>query len=213
MRYGGAGGLQGWVHQRHELHGRLLGFGVQRVAAGDFLGETGRRTGVGVATHRTGWRHGGFDHAGDEKEEPKCKNECPEGDKDCVICETKKDTDNNFDLGLDFVFNNLDRISFVCASHNENSVLKVMDVMKNKNINSNDIRIWFGQLYGMSDNISFNLAKRNYNVFKILPFGSVKNLMPYLIRRAEENTSVSGQTGRELQLIQNEKNRRSKLKA
>jgi proline dehydrogenase len=65
----------------------------------------------------------------------------------------------------------------------------------------------------MSDNISFNLAKMNYNVFKILPFGSVKNLMPYLIRRAEENTSVSGQTGRELQLIQNEKNRRSKLKA
>jgi proline dehydrogenase len=57
------------------------------------------------------------------------------------------------------------------------------------------------------------LAKRNYNVFKILPFGSVKNLMPYLIRRAEENTSVSGQTGRELQLIQNEKNRRLKLKA
>ena len=75
------------------------------------------------------------------------------------------------------------------------------------------LRIWFGQLYGMSDNISFNLAKRNYNVFKILPFGSVKNLMPYLIRRAEENTSVSGQTGRELQLIQNEKNRRLKLKA
>jgi proline dehydrogenase len=88
-----------------------------------------------------------------------------------------------------------------------------MDIMKCKNISSNDTRIWFGQLYGMSDNISFNLAKRNYNVFKILPFGSVKNLMPYLIRRAEENTSVSGQTGRELQLIQNEKNRRSKLKA
>jgi proline dehydrogenase len=132
---------------------------------------------------------------------------------DSPICETKNDTDNNFNLGLDFVFNNLERISFVCASHNENSVLKVMDIMKYKNISSNDTRIWFGQLYGMSDNISFNLAKRNYNVFKILPFGSVKNLMPYLIRRAEENTSVSGQTGRELQLIQNEKNRRSKLKA
>jgi proline dehydrogenase len=65
----------------------------------------------------------------------------------------------------------------------------------------------------MSDNISFNLAKRGYNVFKILPFGSVKNLMPYLIRRAQENSSVQGQTGRELQLILNEKHRRSNLKS
>jgi len=129
------------------------------------------------------------------------------------ICKTKEDTDVNFNLGLDFVFNNLNRISFVCASHNENSVIKVMDMMKYKNINPNDIRVWFGQLYGMSDNISFNLAKRGYNVFKILPFGSVKNLMPYLIRRAQENSSVQGQTGRELQLILNEKHRRSNLKS
>ena len=76
--------------------------------------------------------------------------------------------------------------------------------MKNKKINNNDKRIWFGQLYGMSDNISFNLASKGYNVFKILPFGPVRNLMPYLIRRAEENTSVKGQTGRELQLILDE---------
>ena len=80
--------------------------------------------------------------------------------------------------------------------------------MKNKNIHSNDKRIWFGQLYGMSDNITFNLGSMGYNVFKILPFGPVRNLMPYLIRRAEENTSVKGQTGRELQLILNELKRR-----
>ena len=83
--------------------------------------------------------------------------------------------------------------------------------MKLSGLNNNDNKIWFGQLYGMSDNISFNLASNSYNTFKILPFGSVKNLMPYLIRRAEENTSVQGQTGRELQLILKEKKRRSLL--
>ena len=127
------------------------------------------------------------------------------------ICESKQDTDNNFNSGLDFVFKNLKRISFVCASHNEDSILKVMEMMKTYKLNTNDNNIWFGQLYGMSDNISFNLASNNYNTFKILPFGSVKNLMPYLIRRAEENTSVQGQTGRELQLILRERKRRSLL--
>ena len=127
------------------------------------------------------------------------------------ICESKQDTDNNFNSGLDFVFKNLKRISFVCASHNEDSIFKVMEMMKTYKLNTNDNNIWFGQLYGMSDNISFNLASNNYNTFKILPFGSVKNLMPYLIRRAEENTSVQGQTGRELQLILKERKRRSLL--
>ena len=127
------------------------------------------------------------------------------------ICDSKNDTDKNFNSGLDFVFNNLKRISFVCASHNEDSILKVMAMMESKNLNSNDNKIWFGQLYGMSDNISFNLASKGYNTFKILPFGSVKNLMPYLIRRAEENTSVQGQTGRELQLILTERKRRALL--
>jgi len=127
------------------------------------------------------------------------------------ICDSKDDTDKNFNSGLDFVFNNLNRISFVCASHNEDSILKVMNMMESKKLKSNDNKIWFGQLYGMSDNISFNLASKNYNTFKILPFGSVKNLMPYLIRRAEENTSVQGQTGRELQLILKERKRRALL--
>ena len=124
------------------------------------------------------------------------------------ICMTKKETDFNFNSGLDFVFNNLNRISLVCGSHNEDSVIKIMEIMKNKNLKVSDDKIWFGQLFGMSDNITFNLAKMGYNTFKILPFGPVRNLMPYLIRRAEENTSVKGQTGRELQLILNEIRRR-----
>ena len=124
------------------------------------------------------------------------------------ICMTKKETDFNFNSGLDFVFNNLDRISLVCGSHNEDSVIKITEIMKNKNLKVSDDKIWFGQLFGMSDNITFNLAKMGYNTFKILPFGPVRNLMPYLIRRAEENTSVKGQTGRELQLILNEIRRR-----
>ena len=124
------------------------------------------------------------------------------------ICMTKKETDFNFNSGLDFVFNNLDRISLVCGSHNEDSVIKITEIMKNKNLKVSDDKIWFGQLFGMSDNITFNLAKMGYNTFKILPFGPVRNLMPYLIRRAEENTSVKGQMGRELQLILNEIRRR-----
>ena len=127
------------------------------------------------------------------------------------ICDTKNETDKNFNSGLDFVFNNFERISFVCASNNEDSILKVISMMELKNLKSNDSSVWFGQLYGMSDNISFNLASKNFNTFKILPFGSVRNLMPYLIRRAEENTSVQGQTGRELQLILKERKRRASL--
>ncbi|MDC3227773.1 proline dehydrogenase family protein [Flavobacteriaceae bacterium] len=127
------------------------------------------------------------------------------------ICDTKNETDKNFNSGLDFVFNNFERISFVCASHNEDSILKVISMMELKNLKSNDSSVWFGQLYGMSDNISFNLASKNFNTFKILPFGSVRNLMPYLIRRAEENTSVQGQTGRELQLILKERKRRASM--
>ena len=72
----------------------------------------------------------------------------------------------------------------------------------------NDDRLWFGQLFGMSDHISFNLAKEGYNVAKYLPFGPVRDVMPYLIRRAEENTSVAGQTSRELNLIKTERKRR-----
>ena len=124
------------------------------------------------------------------------------------ICNDKASTDLNFNLAIDLVFKNLDRISFVCGSHNEFSILKILNMMSEKNIKKNDDKIWFGQLYGMSDNISFNLGIKGYNIFKILPYGPVRNLIPYLIRRAEENTSVRGQTGRELQLILDERKRR-----
>ena len=80
--------------------------------------------------------------------------------------------------------------------------------MDAKGIARNDQRIWFSQLYGMSDNISFNLAAEGFNVAKYVPFGPVKHVLPYLIRRAEENTAVAGQTGRELQLVQKELKRR-----
>ena len=83
-----------------------------------------------------------------------------------------------------------------------------MDLAKQHKIEPNDERLWFGQLYGMSDHISFNLAKEGYNTAKYVPFGPVRDVMPYLIRRAEENTSVSGQTSRELNLIKEERKRR-----
>jgi len=88
------------------------------------------------------------------------------------------------------------------------SSYKLMEMMEEKGIAKNNNKIWFGQLYGMSDNISYNLAANGYNVAKYLPFGPVKDVMPYLIRRAEENTSVAGQTSRELSMIKAERKRR-----
>ena len=83
-----------------------------------------------------------------------------------------------------------------------------LEILKSKKLQKNDTRVWFGQLYGMSDHISYNLAAGGYNVAKYIPFGPVKDVMPYLIRRAEENTSVAGQTSRELTLLKKEKTRR-----
>lgn len=124
------------------------------------------------------------------------------------ICENKFATDKNFDDALKYIMNNLDIISLFAGTHNEDSSYLLMQLMKDKNIANNDSRIWFGQLYGMSDHISYNLANLGYNVAKYVPFGPVKDVMPYLIRRAEENTSVAGQTGRELALLTKEKKRR-----
>jgi proline dehydrogenase len=83
-----------------------------------------------------------------------------------------------------------------------------MDLVIKSGLDKKDERIWFGQLFGMSDHISYNLAKEGYNVAKYLPYGPVRDVMPYLIRRAEENTSVEGQTNRELQLLTRERKRR-----
>ncbi len=120
----------------------------------------------------------------------------------------KAATDRDYDLAIEFVLQHLDRISLVAGSHNEESAQKLAQMMKENNISKNDKRIWFSQLYGMSDNLSFNLAKEGYQVVKYLPFGPVKETLPYLIRRAEENTSAAGQTNRELILIEKEMRRR-----
>lgn len=127
------------------------------------------------------------------------------------ICKNKQATDENFNQAAKYILDNLSDISLFAGTHNEESSYLVMDLMKEKEIPNNDSRVWFGQLFGMSDNISFNLANLGYNVAKYVPFGPVKDVMPYLIRRAEENTSVAGQTGRELMLIKKERSRR-KLK-
>ncbi|QLG47072.1 proline dehydrogenase family protein [Costertonia aggregata] len=124
------------------------------------------------------------------------------------ICESKKATDDNFDDIVAYILDNLDTISIFAGTHNEESSYKLMQLMQEKEIDNDDERVWFGQLYGMSDHISFNLADKGYNVAKYLPFGPVRDVMPYLIRRAEENTSVAGQTSRELSLLKAERKRR-----
>ena len=124
------------------------------------------------------------------------------------ICESKDATDVNFNEGAKFILSNLDNFSLFCGSHNEKSIYDILDIMKEGKMQKNNPKIWFGQLYGMSDNISFNLAEEGYNVIKYLPFGPIKEVIPYLIRRAEENTSVKGQTSRELELIKKELKRR-----
>lgn len=124
------------------------------------------------------------------------------------ICASKEATDINYDTTVIYMMENLEKMSIFAGTHNEESSYKLMDLMQKMNIAKNDNRIWFGQLYGMSDNISYNLAQNGYNVAKYLPFGPVRDVMPYLIRRAEENTSVAGQTSRELNLIKSERERR-----
>jgi proline dehydrogenase len=124
------------------------------------------------------------------------------------ICESKEVTDENYDAAADYMMQNLDKMSIYLGTHNEESSYKMLDLMQKNGIANNDPRIWFGQLYGMSDNISYNLSENGNNISKYLPFGPVKDVMPYLIRRAEENTSVAGQTSRELNLLKIERNRR-----
>ncbi|RNC86304.1 MAG: proline dehydrogenase [Winogradskyella sp.] len=124
------------------------------------------------------------------------------------ICKDKASTDKNFDEGLTYILNHNTDISVFIGTHNEDSCYLAMDLMRELGIEKSDNNVWFGQLYGMSDHISFNLADEGYNVAKYVPFGPVKDVMPYLIRRAEENTSVAGQTNRELELIKTERKRR-----
>jgi len=120
----------------------------------------------------------------------------------------KDRTDQDYDEALKFAVENIDRVSIFNGTHNEKSNLHLTQLMEEHRIAKNDERCYFSQLYGMSDHISFNLAHEGYNVAKYLPYGPVRHVLPYLIRRTEENTSIAGQTSRELSLILKERKRR-----
>lgn len=120
----------------------------------------------------------------------------------------KEATDRDYNIALEFCIEHLDRIALVVASHNEYSNLYAVQLLQKKGLALDHTHIHFSQLYGMSDNITFNLAKAGCPVSKYLPFGPIKDVIPYLMRRAQENSSMSGQTGRELGLIKKEVQRR-----
>jgi proline dehydrogenase len=122
----------------------------------------------------------------------------------------KQATDKDYDSALQLCMKHLERVAVCVGSHNESSNLLMVRLMDEKKLPANHPHIWFSQLYGMSDHISFNLSAAGYNVAKYVPFGPVKSVLPYLIRRAQENTSVAGQTGRELRLIMQERKRRGR---
>ncbi|MBY0543343.1 MAG: proline dehydrogenase family protein [Sphingobacteriaceae bacterium] len=120
----------------------------------------------------------------------------------------KKSTDRDYDESLRFCIENIAQIGIVCGTHNEDSSRLLTELIDQNHIPHNHPHIYFAQLLGMSDNLSFNLSDAGYNVAKYVPYGPIKAVMPYLFRRAQENTSVAGQTGRELGLISKEKARR-----
>lgn len=128
------------------------------------------------------------------------------------ICTTKEETDTRFNKALVFCLDNKQRVSILCGSHNEYSNHFLTVLMQKHSMLPSDKRVWFAQLLGMSDNISFNLANAGYNVAKYVPYGPVEAVMPYLLRRASENTSVAGQSSRELSMIRKELSRRRKSK-
>lgn len=121
----------------------------------------------------------------------------------------KETTDKDFNAAVEFCIEHIDRIALIVASHNEYSNLYTTQLLQRKGLPLNHPHVHLSQLYGMSDNITFNLAHAGCSVSKYLPFGPIKDVIPYLVRRAQENTSVKGQTGRELGLIKKELKRRA----
>jgi len=120
----------------------------------------------------------------------------------------KESTDKNYNQAIMFCLEHLNQLSLFIGTHNEASCMKAVAVMEERQIPHSHPHVWFAQLYGMSDNITFNLADAGYHAVKYLPYGPVKDVIPYLMRRAQENASVTGQTGRELNLIRKEMKRR-----
>jgi proline dehydrogenase len=128
------------------------------------------------------------------------------------IQKDKKSTDLDYDKALSIIIENIDVLALCAGTHNEESSKYLTELIQKNNLSKNDSRIYFAQLLGMSDHISYNLSSENFNVAKYVPYGPINEVLPYLLRRADENTSVAGQTSRELNLLLAEKNRRSKQK-
>jgi proline dehydrogenase len=126
----------------------------------------------------------------------------------CPVHTIKEDTDTDYNRALELCIKNIEHVGICAGTHNEKSVTLLTSLIEENNLNKNDERICFSQLLGMSDHISYNLSAENYNVSKYVPYGPVTDVIPYLIRRAEENTSISGQMGRELSNIIEERSRR-----
>ena len=124
------------------------------------------------------------------------------------IMTDKKSTDQQYDDALRYCVKNIDTIELCSGTHNENSNYLLVELIEKYKLDKNDNRIYFAQLFGMSDHITFNLANAGYNVVKYVPFGPIETVIPYLLRRAEENTSIAGQSSRELELIKKELKRR-----
>lgn len=129
-----------------------------------------------------------------------------------AVHQLKSDTDADFNSAVEFCLNNIDVVTLCAGTHNQESTYSLIEKMKLLGIPNDHPNVYFSQLYGMSDNITYNLASQGYNVTKYLPYGPIKSVIPYLIRRAEENTSIAGQMGRELTLINQELSRRKEQK-
>ena len=125
------------------------------------------------------------------------------------IQKNKYDCDNDYDKALEYACENIHGISICAGTHNEESSRYLMQLMRTYKVEKNNPKVYFAQLMGMSNHISHNLANEGYNVLKYMPYGPIKDMLPYLIRRAEENKSISGQSGRELNFVKKELNRRS----
>jgi len=126
----------------------------------------------------------------------------------CLIQSNKASTDRDYDAALHFCMDNLDTLAFVAGTHIENSCRLLAELLNEKQVPHDHPHVYFSQLLGMSDNLSFNLADAGYNVAKYVPYGPVKAVLPYLFRRAQENTAIAGQMSRELSLIIKERKRR-----
>lgn len=128
------------------------------------------------------------------------------------ICKTKQETDDNFDAGIQYCVEHIGDFEVFCGTHNALSCEKLAQQIQQNNLPKNDERIYFSQLFGMSDNLTYNLAHDGFNAAKYIPYAPIESVMPYLLRRAEENTSIAGQTNRELELLETELKRRKEAR-